>query len=100
MSIKYLGFTENGSQYPTDSELDARLRLNGLEFTHEQRIIAALVQRLGGNVTLALSELADVDGLCIVNGGPTDSIDLIAATRERLDDAAELLESAIESHYP
>ena len=64
--IKYVGFTEDGPRY----SLDAPIKAKGVDLTPETRVLAALVRRLGGSVTLEFSELADVDGVAIVGGEP------------------------------
>jgi len=70
MSTKYLGHTDNGTQYTLGQELSAQINVTGAEFTPTQAIIAALVRRLGGSVTLQPSEIIAASGVCIESDGP------------------------------
>lgn len=51
------------SQLPANSRASLSVEVNGLPLTQEQLIVAVLVKRLGGNVTVEVSEMADVRGV-------------------------------------
>lgn len=62
--IRVIVHTENALM-ENEKELNATVVAEGKPFTLEHRIIAALVKRLGGELTLSPAEMANVRGVSI-----------------------------------